>query len=71
MDYSVMAREYYVSAEKLKKTISKYENKLKTAEQRNLEEINSIIASYRNIYYDVFNTARMLEERAKEKENAA
>ena len=28
-------------------------------------EINSIIASYRNIYYDVFNTARMLEERAK------
>lgn len=66
-----MAREYYVSAEKLKKTISKYENKLKTAEQRNLEEINSIIASYRNIYYDVFNTARMLEERAKEKENAA
>ena len=71
MDYSVMAREYYESAEKLKKTISKYENKLKTAEQRNLEEINSIIASYRNIYYDVFNTARMLEERAKEKENAA
>lgn len=66
-----MAREYYESAEKLKKTIRKYENKLKKAEQRNLEEINSIIASYRNIYYDVLNTARMLEERAKEKENAA
>ena len=71
MNYLVWAQEYYRDAEKLQKTITKYEKQLNTRKGKNLEKLNSIIASYRNIYYDVLNTGKMLEERYRESNNAA
>mgnify|MGYP006967317810 CR=1 FL=1 len=58
-------------AENLLKTIRKYEKVLKEGKVQNLELINSILSNYRNIYYDILNTAKMLEARAKEEQNAA
>ncbi len=71
MDYFTMSIEYYRDAEKILKTLRKYEAQLKECKRENLEKINSTIASYRYIYYDLINTARDLEKRAKEIENAA
>ncbi len=71
MNYFTWSREYYRDAEKLLKHIRKLEEELKTANKLNLEEINSTIASYRYIYYDVLNTAKLLEERARKATDAA
>ena len=71
MNYIEWAQEYYKDAERVMKTIKKYEKILKNTGQTNEEKLNSIIASYRYIYYDVLNTAKMLESRAKVNENAA
>ena len=45
---------------KLKKTIHKYEKLLADGAILNREQINSIICNYKNIYYDLINTARKL-----------
>ena len=37
----------------------------KNSKKENLEKLNSKIASYRYIYYDLLNTAKLLEKRAK------
>lgn len=71
MNYLAWAEEYYRDAENLMKTIRKYEKMLNTQKGKNLEKLNSLLASYRNIYYDVLNTGRLLEERYKEQHNAA
>ena len=71
LNYFTWSQEYYRDAENLQKTIKKYEKALKEGKVQNLELINSIIANYRNIYYDILNTAKMLEARAKEEQNAA
>lgn len=71
LNYFTWSQEYYRDAENLQKTIRKYEKALKEGKVQNLELINSIIANYRNIYYDILNTAKMLEARAKEEQNAA
>lgn len=77
-----MAQDYRKDAENILKTIRKYEARLDTAKRINLEKLNSTIASFRYIYYDLINTAKLLEERGgkidtkykdddKENENAA
>lgn len=71
MDYFTWSQEYYNDAENLLKTIRKYEEQLKKGETDNLEFLNSTISSYRYIYYDLLNTAKMLESRAMEEKNAA
>lgn len=71
MDYFIWSQEYYRDAENLLKTIRKYEQQLKAGETDNLELLNSTISSYRYIYYDLRNTAKMLESRAMEEINAA
>lgn len=71
MDYFTWSQEYYRDAENLLKTIRKYELQLKAGETDNLELLNSTISSYRYIYYDLRNTAKMLESRAMEEINAA
>lgn len=71
MDYFTWSQEYYRDAENLLKTIRKYEQQLKAGETDNLELLNSTISSYRYIYYDLRNTAKMLESRAMEEINAA
>lgn len=71
MNYFTWSQEYYRDAENLLKTIRKYEKVLKEGKMQNLEMINSIISNYRNIYYDILNTAKMLEARAGEEQNAA
>ncbi len=70
MDYKEWSREYYRDAKKLLKTIRKYEKQLADSGRQNLEELNSTISSYRYIYYDLINTAKLLESRG-EKTNAA
>lgn len=73
MNYFTWSQEYYRDAENLLKTIRKYETALKEGKVQNLELINSIISNYRNIYYDVLNTGKLLESRGLETEqnNAA
>lgn len=71
MDYFTMSKEYYHDAEKIKKTLKKYESKLNGCKKENLEKLNSTIASYRYIYYDLLNTAKLLEKRARKIHNAA
>ncbi len=71
MDYFTWSQEYYRDAENLLKTIRKYEQQLKAGETDNLELLNSTISSYRYIYYDLRNTAKLLESRAMEEINAA
>ncbi len=71
MDYFTWSQEYYNDAENLLKTIRKYEEQLKKGDTDNLEFLNSTISSYRYIYYDLLNTAKMLEARAMEEKNAA
>ena len=70
MDYKEWSREYYRDAEKLLKTLRKYQRMLKNGNGGNLEELNSTVASYRYIYYDLLNTAKLLESRG-EKADAA
>ena len=65
MDYFTMAKEYYQDAEKILKTLRKYEAKLSRSKKENLEKLNSKIASYRYVYYDLLNTAKLLEKRGK------
>lgn len=65
MDYFTMSQEYYRDSEKILKTMRKYESKLNECRKENLEKLNSTIASYRYIYYDLLNTAKLLEERAR------
>ena len=65
MDYFTMSKEYVQDAKKILKTLRKYEAKLKKSKKENLEKLNSKIASYRYIYYDLLNTAKLLEKRAK------
>ena len=65
MDYFTMSKEYFQDAKKILKTLRKYEAKLKKSKKENLEKLNSKIASYRYIYYDLLNTAKLLEKRAK------
>lgn len=71
MNYNKWAEEYIKDAENLKKVIDKYYKLIKDGKATNEENVNSIIASYRYIYYDLINTAKMLKERAKESVNAA
>lgn len=71
MNYNEWAEEYIKDAENLKKVIDKYYKLIKDGKATNEENVNSIIASYRYIYYDLINTAKMLKERAKESVNAA
>lgn len=71
MNYNEWAEEYIKDAENLKKVIDKYYKLIKEGKATNEENVNSIIASYRYIYYDLINTAKMLKERAKESVNAA
>lgn len=71
MNYFTWSKEYYRDAENLLVTIRKYEKILKEGKIQNLEKINSILSNYRNIYYDILNTGKMLEERAEELKNAA
>ena len=65
MDYFTMSQEYFRDAENVLKTMRKYESKLNGCKKENLEKLNSKIASYRFIYYDLLNTAKLLEKRAK------
>lgn len=65
MDYFTMSKEYYQDAKKILKTLRKYEAELNKSKKENLEKLNSKIASYRYIYYDLLNTAKLLEKRAK------
>ncbi|MBR2108426.1 MAG: hypothetical protein IJ932_00540 [Ruminococcus sp.] len=65
MDYFTMSKEYFQDAKKILKILRKYEAKLKSSKKENLEKLNSKIASYRYIYYDLLNTAKLLEKRAK------
>ena len=69
MDYFTMSQEYFRDAEKIMKTMRKYESKLRGCRKENLEKLNSIIASYRYIYYDLYNTAKLLRNRAEKTEN--
>lgn len=71
MDYFTWSQEYFKDAENLMKTIRKYEKMLKEGNVKNYEKLNSIISSYRNIYYDIYNTGKMLLVRAMEESNAA
>lgn len=71
MDYFTWSQEYYRDAQNLRKTIKKYEEQLKKGDALNSEKLNSVISSYRYIYYDVLNTAKLLESRGQEKMNAA
>ena len=71
MNYIEWAEEYINDAKKIKKVIDKYYKLLKDGETTNEENINSVIASYRYIYYDLINTAKMLKARAKENADAA
>ena len=71
MNYFTWSQEYYKDAENLLKTIRKYEKILKEGNIQNLEMLNSVLANYRNIYYDILNTAKMLEARGMEQKNAA
>ncbi len=71
MDYFAWSQEYYRDAKNLLSTIEKYKNLLKNADRLNYEQLNSTLSSYRYIYYDLMNTARNLEERAKESLDAA
>lgn len=64
MDYKAMSEEYYETAKGLKRTIGKYKNMLKGS-KCNREYVNAQIAGFRSIYYDVVNTAKLLENRAK------
>ena len=59
MDYFTMSKEYFQDAKKILKTLRKYEAKLKNSRKENLEKLNSKIASYRYIYYDLLNTAKL------------
>ena len=65
MDYFVMSQEYLRDSKKILKTMRKYEARLNGCRKENLEKLNSIIASYRYIYYDLLNTAKLLRERAE------
>ena len=65
MDYFTMSQEYFSDAEKIMKTLRKYESRLNGCKNENLEKLNSIIASYRYIYYDLYNTAKLLRHRAE------
>ena len=69
LNYFTWSQEYYETAEELKKTIKKYETVLKEGKVQNLELINSIIATYKNIYYDLINTGKLIEERGVEPEH--
>lgn len=71
MDYFTMSKEYFRDAENILKTLRKYESKLKGCKKENLEKLNSTIASYRYIYYDLLNTAKLLEKRGRKVQNAA
>lgn len=68
MNYLIWAQEYYTDAGNLKKVIESYEQRLKRGEYTNYESISSIISGYRNIYYEVLNTAKLLEARGKAQE---
>ena len=69
MDYFKMSQEYFRDAEKIMKTLRKYESRLRGCKKENLEKLNSIIASYRYIYYDLYNTAKLLRNRAEKMGN--
>ena len=71
MNYIEWAKEYYNDAENLMKTIKKYEKVLKDGKDRNEEKLNKIINFYTYIYYDILNTAKMLEKKGKKIESAA
>lgn len=71
MDYFTWSKEYYRDAQNIGKVIKKYEAQLKSRDCSNFEYINSTIASYRSIYYELLNTAKMLEARGREQQNAA
>lgn len=71
MNYIEWANEYYKDAENLKKTINKYESILKEGKDKNEEKLNKTISFYTYVYYDLVNTAKMLEKKGKKKVNAA
>ncbi|MBQ5347491.1 MAG: hypothetical protein IIU39_05530 [Ruminococcus sp.] len=70
MNYNEWAEEYFNDAKKVMKTIKKYEKRIESGEETNEENINSIIAFYRYVYYDILNTAKMLKNRAEAINNA-
>jgi hypothetical protein len=70
MNYNEWAEEYFNDAKNVMKTIKKYEKRIESGEETNEENINSIIAFYRYVYYDILNTAKMLKNRAEAINNA-
>lgn len=70
MNYNEWAEEYFNDAKNVMKTIKKYEKRIESGEETNEENINSIIAFYRYVYYDIMNTAKMLKNRAEAINNA-
>lgn len=59
-----MAAEYYQTAEALKRTLAKYEAKLKCANGNDKHCIKSMIAKYRSLYKEMLSMANLLERRA-------
>lgn len=71
MNYKKWAEEYFNDAENVMKTVKKYEKRIESGEEKNEENINSIIAFYRYVYYDLINTGKMLLKKSEGKTNAA
>ncbi|MBQ5397897.1 MAG: hypothetical protein IIU14_00485 [Ruminococcus sp.] len=64
MNYHDWSNEYFRDAEKIKKTLEKYEKMLREGKSKNKEKLNTTVFAYRNIYYELLNTGRMLRDRA-------
>ena len=71
MDYEKWSEEYYSQARGITSVIEKYKSELKTSRGKNYERLNSVISGYRCIYYELLDTARTLEAKAKETAHAA
>lgn len=61
MDYNEWAQEYFTQAEKIQEKIEK----LKALNSSNAESMNSMINSYKYIYYELIGTAKLLKEKEK------
>ncbi len=71
MNYHTWSQEYYRDAKNIAEVIKKYEKQLKSRRSVNLENLNAIIAAYRKIYYDLLDSAHILEARAGDDRDAA
>ena len=61
MDYNEWAQEYFTQAKKIQNRIKS----LEALSSSNAESMNSMINSYKYIYYELIGTAKLLEEKAK------